>query len=100
MSSGVAPQSRLRVSICIGLMCHCVGEWSSWAKPSGYPWKDLRLSPPLPSENHWLVGVPCELLAPGSSTACHLVGAPWAETSSGSAATRSIVAPAPVTHIM
>ena len=43
------------------------------------------------------VSIPCELLRRGSTAA---VGLPWAETSSGSAATRSIIAPAPVTRIM
>jgi hypothetical protein len=35
MSAGVTPQSRLRESICIGVMCHVSGESMSCAKPLG-----------------------------------------------------------------
>ena len=34
-ASGVTPQSRRRVSICIGVMCHVEGESMSCAKPLG-----------------------------------------------------------------
>jgi hypothetical protein len=35
MSAGVTPQSRLRESICIGVMCQVSGESMSCAKPLG-----------------------------------------------------------------